>query len=220
MTDSNHMVVKKDSKGEALLIMDMISDFKFEDGEKLFEPALAAAAKIAQLKKRARQAGASVIYVNDNYGRWNEDFGTFVDRTMNSSHMGREIVEKLEPEHDDLFIIKPQRSGFYATPLGVLLLSKNISRVTITGVTTDICVLFTAHDAYMRGFNVQVPSDGTAAVETEHHTYALEFMKRVADANVKPCESIEFGSNGNHRNGSPNRSMDTFSTSKLIFSGA
>jgi len=70
MTES-HNLVDKNSKGEALLIMDMISDFSFDDGDKLFEPALAAAEKIAELKKRARAAGASVIYVNDNYGRWN-----------------------------------------------------------------------------------------------------------------------------------------------------
>jgi len=192
MTES-HNLVDKNSKGEALLIMDMISDFSFDDGDKLFEPALAAAEKIAGLKKRARAAGASVIYVNDNYGRWNEDFGTFVDRVSESSGKGRQITDKLEPGPDDLFVVKPQRSGFYATPLGVLLLSKDISRVTITGVTTDICVLFTAHDAYMRGFSVQVPADGTAAVKSEYHTHALEFLERVADVDTGLCSAIDFG---------------------------
>ena len=203
MTES-HNLVDENSKGEALLIMDMISDFSFEDGDKLFEPALAAAEKIAELKKRARAAAASVIYVNDNYGRWNEDFGTFVERTSESSGKGRQIIEKLEPEPDDLFVVKPQRSGFYATPLGVLLLSKDIFRLTITGVTTDICVLFTAHDAYMRGFCVQVPADATAAVKPEYHAQALDFIRRVADANTGECKAIEFGA---HRNGNNERSL-------------
>ena len=212
----------KDKNGEALLIMDMISDFTFEDGDKLFEPALGAAEKIAALKRRAKKAGTDVIYVNDNYGRWNEDFSTFVERTMESSRMGREIVDKLEPEPGDLFIVKPQRSGFYATPLGVVLLSKNISRVIIAGVTTDICVLFTAHDAYMRGFSVQVPSDGTAAVEKEHHQMGLNFMKRVADVEVRAVNEIEFGkeSSDEKKKTHGRRFVDSLSGGNMVLAGA
>lgn len=211
----------KDKNGEALLIMDMISDFTFEDGDKLFEPALGAAERIAALKRRAKKAGTDVIYVNDNYGRWNEDFSTFVERTMERSRMGREIVDKLEPEPGDLFIVKPQRSGFYATPLGVVLLSKNISRVVIAGVTTDICVLFTAHDAYMRGFSVQVPSDGTAAMKPEHHEMGLGFMKRVADVDVKTVEEINFGHEPSEKTTkSGRRFVGSFGGENLVLAGA
>ena len=212
----------KDKNGEALLIMDMISDFQFEDGDKLFEPALGAAEKIAALKRRAKEAGTDVIYVNDNYGRWNEDFSTFVERTMDNSRMGREIVDKLEPEPGDLFIVKPQRSGFYATPLGVVLLSKNISRVVIAGVTTDICVLFTAHDAYMRGFSVQVPSDGTAAVKPEHHEMGLDFMKRVADVEVRTVDEMRFGNESTDEKKKTNgrRFVDSLSGGNMLMAGA
>ena len=190
----------KDKNGEALLIMDMISDFQFEDGDKLFEPALGAAEKIAALKRRAKEAGTDVIYVNDNYGRWNEDFSTFVERTMDSSQMGREIVDKLEPEPGDLFI----------------------SRVVITGVTTDICVLFTAHDAYMRGFSVMVPSDGTAAVKKEHHQMGLDFMKRVADVEVRAVDEIEFGKeqSAEKKKTSGRGLVDSFSDGNIILAGA
>ena len=175
----------------ALLIVDMISDFEFEDGEKLCPPALAAAENIRELKKRAKDQRAPVIYVNDNYGHWNEDFRTFAARIRNGSERGRRITDLLAPEEDDLYILKPQRSGFYETPLSVLLQSLKVSNLIICGVTTDMCVLFTAHDAYMRGFQVFVPADCSAAVEPEFHQQAIDLIRRVADARTEFSSEID-----------------------------
>ena len=72
--DNDDTFVGTPSCSEALLILDMISDFEFKDGEKLFPQALEIAPKIADLKRKANAADAAIIYVNDNYGRWNEDF--------------------------------------------------------------------------------------------------------------------------------------------------
>jgi nicotinamidase-related amidase len=176
----------------ALLIVDMISDFEFEDGEKLCPHAAAAAENIRELKIRAKRDCVPVIYVNDNYGRWNEDFRTLATRLSAGSDRGSRITEMLRPEENDLYILKPQRSGFYETPLSVLLQSLRVSNLIICGVTTDICVLFTAHDAYMRGFRVYVPSDCSAAVEVKFHTDALELMERVADARIGSSCEIDF----------------------------
>ena len=130
--------------------------------------------------------------MNDNYGRWNEDFHTYTANVRKNSDKGRRIFELLEPEEDDMFVLKPQRSGFYATPLGVLLLSMGTSRVVITGVPTDICVLFTAHDAYMRGFSVCVPADCTAAVNRSYHRRALRFLERIADVETSESPRVKF----------------------------
>ena len=184
--------VQSRSCSEALLIIDMISDFEFEDGDKLYPQALEAAECISAVKRKAKRADAAVVYVNDNYGRWNEDFHTYTSNVREKSDKGRRIIELLEPESDDMFVLKPQRSGFYATPLGVLLLSMGTSRVVVTGVTTDICVLFTAHDAYMRGFNVSVPADCAAAVKPAHHRRALRFLERIADVDISSCDEVEF----------------------------
>ena len=184
--------VQTRSCSEALLILDMISDFEFEDGDKLYPQALKAASAIAQLKKEAKRSGAAVVYVNDHYGRWNEDFHTYTQNVRETSKKGRSIIELIEPESDDMFVLKPQRSGFYATPLGVLLLSMGASRVVVAGVTTDICVLFTAHDAYMRGFSVCVPSDCSAAVRPAHHRRALKFLERIADVDISEGGKVKF----------------------------
>jgi nicotinamidase-related amidase len=176
----------------ALVIVDMISDFEFEGGEKLCPRALEAAQNIRELKKRAKAICAPVIYVNDNYGRWNEDFRTMAARIRSGSERGRRITEMLEPQENDLYILKPQRSGFYETPLSVLLQSLRVSNLVICGVTTDICVLFTAHDAYMRGFRVFVPEDCCAATEREHHTEALNLLQRVSDVHISAHREIDF----------------------------
>lgn len=176
----------------ALLIVDMISDFEFEDGEKLCPHALAAAENIRDLKKRAKDHCVPVIYVNDNYGHWEEDFRSSARRIGSGSDRGRHITELLAPEENDLYILKPQRSGFYETPLSVLLQSLKVSNLIICGVTTDMCVLFTAHDAYMRGFQVYVPADCSAAVEVKYHTEALELLERVADARIGSSREIDF----------------------------
>ena len=176
----------------ALLIVDMISDFEFEGGDKLCRNALRAAENISNLKKRAKEYCAPVIYVNDNYGRWNEDFRTMAARIRSGSKRGRPITELLAPQENDLYILKPQRSGFYETPLSVLLQSLRVSNLDICGVTTDICVLFTAHDAYMRGFRVFVPEDCCAAVESEHHSEALSLLGRVTDIRISQHNDIDF----------------------------
>lgn len=175
----------------ALLIVDMIADFKFKDGEKLFNNALPVAKRIAHLKDRANRSSIPVIYVNDNYGQWKNDFAATL-RAAESSSEGKQIVSVLRPGPDDFYILKPQRSGFFATPLSVLLESLEVSRLIVTGVTTDICVLFTAHDAHMRGFSVSVPADCCAAVEMSDHTIALKMLERVADADIGDSPKITF----------------------------
>jgi nicotinamidase-related amidase len=190
--DSNVVGPAPVGANTAVLVLDMISDFDFEDGDKLYPHALKVAERLADLKPRAMKARVPVIFVNDNFGKWNEDFGEYVNSIREASEKGRTIVDMIGPDDGEYHILKPQRSAFYATPLGVLLLQLNVSNLILTGVTTDICVLFTAHDAYMRGFQIQIPSDCTAAVEDSYHTNALDFLKRVTYADVRPSTEIGF----------------------------
>ena len=187
---------EKDPKGKtAVLIVDMIADFGFVDGEQLFIHALPTARRIADLKKRAAKASLPVIYVNDNYHKWKDDFKATM-RSAESSKSGKQIVDILRPGVDDYYVLKPQRSGFFGTPLDFLLENLNVSNLIVTGVTTDICVLFTAHDAYMRGYAVTVPGDCSAAVDVRDHRSALELIARIADAEICDSDEIKFVVNG------------------------
>ena len=102
-----------DKSNVALLLIDIISDFEFEDGEKLFRYALPMARRIADLKKKAKRAGVPVIYVNDNFGKWQSNFRFLLDHALDKKVRGSKIAELLKPDESDYFVLKPKHSGFY-----------------------------------------------------------------------------------------------------------
>ena len=150
----------------ALLLIDVINDLDFPDGESLLRHALPMAHRLAALKARARRAGIPAIYANDNFGRWRSDFKVQVDHCLNDKTRGRPIVELLRPDDDDYFVLKPKHSGFFSTSLDLLLSYLQTKTVILTGIAANICVLFTANDAYMRQLDLIVPSDCVASNTT------------------------------------------------------
>ena len=176
----------------AILLLDVVTDFEFDDGDKLLRNSLPMARKLSRFKARAKKAGVPVIYVNDNFGKWQEDFKTMSDHFMRADAKGRQIVTLLQPEADDYYVLKPHRSAFYSTTLELLLRDLKTKTLIVTGVTTDICVLFTANDAYMRGFDLLIPRDCVAAVKPEHTKQAMEFIKRVLKADTPASDNVTF----------------------------
>ena len=179
----------------ALLLIDVISDFEFEGGEKLFENALPAAENIRRLKERAAKAGIPVIYINDNFGNWRDDFQKTVRYCSKDGARGKQIVELLKPKADDYFVLKPKHSAFYSTTLDLLLEELEAKKLILTGFSTDICVLFTANDAYMRGYEIFVPRDATATIEDEDRRHTLDYVERVLKADTRRADQIELGEN-------------------------
>ena len=176
----------------ALLLIDVISDFEFPDGEKIFKNALPMARKIHTFKHRAKNAGVPVIYVNDNFGKWQSDFRKLLEHCLDKSVRGSEIAELLKPDEDDYFVLKPKHSGFYSTTLETLLEYLQSETLVLTGIATDICILFTANDAYMRDFKIVVPSDCVAAKEKKENEHALKYLEKVLKADVRPSVEINF----------------------------
>ncbi|MDX6270968.1 MAG: hypothetical protein QOD28_2191, partial [Acidobacteriota bacterium] len=62
----------------------------------------------------------------------------------------------------------------------------------LTGLTGDICVLFTANDAYMRDFHLVIPSDCVASADAVENRHALEQMRRVLKADTRPSAELDF----------------------------
>jgi nicotinamidase-related amidase len=176
----------------ALILIDVINDMEFSNGEQLLENALPAARKLAGLKRRAQRANVPVIYVNDNFGKWRSDFRQQLGHVLEEGVRGEDVAELLRPDKDDYFVLKAKHSGFYHTQLDLLLDYLAVKTVVLTGFTTDICVLFTAADAYMRDLQIIIPEDCCAAASVEDHEYALEHMARVLDARVMMSEDINF----------------------------
>ena len=176
----------------ALLLIDVINDFDFPEADQLLEFAVPMAKRIERLKQQAKQAGLPVIYVNDNFGRWQSDFKSQVEYCFKQTGRGREVVERLQPEDQDYFVLKPRHSGFYSTTLETLLDYFGVEKLIQTGLATNICVLFTANDAYMRGYELYVPRDCVASNTTEENDNALRQMEKVLKANITPADDIDW----------------------------
>ncbi len=181
-----------EASGTALILLDVVTNFEFEDGDVLLRNTLPVAKKLGALKDRANRGGVPVIYVNDNFGKWQEDFKTMSEHFAGDDAKGNKVVRLLQPGAEDYYVLKPHRSAFYSTTLEILLRELEISKLIVTGVTTDICVLFSANDAYMRGFELFIPSDCVAAVKPTHSKRTLEFMERVLKADTRPSDKISF----------------------------
>ena len=179
-----------DKSAAALLLIDVINDFEFPDGEELLRLALPAGRNIAALKQRATDAGIPSIYVNDNFGRWQSDFKKIVAHCRDESR-GKPFVELLLPEQDDYFVLKPKNSGFYSTTLDLLLTHLGAKNLILTGVQGNNCVLFTANDAYMRDYKIFVPADCTASNTEEENQHALSQMQNVLKADISAGNELD-----------------------------
>ncbi|MFL6354715.1 MAG: cysteine hydrolase family protein [Bryobacteraceae bacterium] len=181
-----------DNHHTALLLIDVINDFEFPRGDELFSQALPMASHVAELKRRARAVGIPVVYVNDNFGRWQSNFDQLVKHCLNDRVRGQPFVEHLKPDPDnDYFVLKPKHSAFYQTPLDLLLKHFGAERLILTGVSTNSCVLFTAADAYMRDLELMVPNDCSAACNAREHSLAMEQMKCMLKANLSPSTQMD-----------------------------
>ena len=176
----------------ALLLIDVINDLEFSSGPDLLKHALPMAERLAQLKRRAQAAGVPIVYVNDNFGRWQSDFNKLLDHCLEEDICGRPLAELLRPDKEDYFVLKPKHSGFFSTTLDILLDYLQVKILILTGLTGDICVLFTANDAYMRDFHLVIPEDCVASTDPEENRHALEHMRRVLKADTRPSTEINF----------------------------
>lgn len=181
-----------DTSEIALVLIDVINDLEFPGSEHLLRFAIPMARNIAALKARAKAAQVPTIYVNDNFGRWQSNFHAQVEHCLKDQVAGQPLVELLKPDDDDYFVLKPKHSGFYSTTLEILLEHLGARTLVLTGLAANICVLFTANDAYMRGFSLIVPPDCVASNTLEENRHAIDEMRTILKADVRPAEEIGF----------------------------
>jgi nicotinamidase-related amidase len=175
-----------------LLLIDVINALDFPGGRAYLRLALPAARRIARLAERARQARVPVVYVNDNFGRWQSDFREQVRHCLEDGVPGAPLARLLSPQKDDYFVLKPKHSGFFSSSLDILLAHLGAETLVLAGFATDICVLYTANDAFMRDYKLVVARDCVAAESKRAHEIALSQMKQHLDASLKESARIRF----------------------------
>lgn len=180
-----------DKSPVALLLIDVINDLEFAEGDQLLRYALPMAKSISELKRRGKKLKIPAIYVNDNFGKWQSDFSKLIKHCLEDGVRGEPITRILLPEEDDYFVLKPKHSGFYSTTLELLLRYLQCETVILTGIAGNNCVLFTANDAYMRDYRLFVPSDCVVSNTEEENTYALKQMEKVLKADVRRSTEVD-----------------------------
>jgi nicotinamidase-related amidase len=171
-------------RGTALLLIDVINDLAFDGSDAIVAEAESMAAPLARLKRRATTAGVPTIYINDNFGQWRSDFRRTVAHCTARSSPGHRVSRRLRPTVRDYFVLKPKHSGFFDT--------MRIRRIILTGIAGNICVLFTANDAYMREYKIFTPADCVVSNTAVDNDHALRQIEIVLKGNVAPSERLHF----------------------------
>lgn len=176
----------------ALLLIDFVNTLDFDGGAKLAKRAVAAARRTRRLKDRAHAEGVPTIYVNDHFGDWSANFDAVLKRCERSP-LGSRLASLLCPQPGDLSILKPRHSAFYGTPLEFLLDELRVDSLILTGLQAHICVLFSAHDAYLRRYRLWVPPGCIASETAADERAALRHMAEVTGAEIRAHSSLPRG---------------------------
>ena len=165
--------------GRALLLVDVIKDFRHEDGERLLASYEARHGALRTVLADARESGAPVVYANDNAGAWDSDFPELLVEAVERGRAG-DLVAAVAPQDGDAVVLKPRYSAFDATPLQTILREQlGVDELLVAGTATEMCVFQTVTDALRLGFDVAVQADACATVDEEHEQLALRYLHEV-----------------------------------------
>ncbi|MDN5346916.1 MAG: nicotinamidase/pyrazinamidase [Clostridia bacterium] len=172
--------------GRALLVIDMLNDFASPGG------ALYVGDTVGPVSERIRQelssfraGGGTVIYICDRHRPDDAEFKMFKPHCIAGTR-GAEVIEVLKPQEGEIVIPKRRYSAFYGTELDLFLREKGIKEIVLTGVCTNICVLYTAADARMRGYEVTVLAGAVTSFDAQAHAFALAEMEHTLGAKLEP----------------------------------
>lgn len=158
---------------ELLLIVDMITAWDYPGAEEVAENAGGAVSAIAHLKQ-IMGGEAMIAYAND----LEDSFHGSRDAAVTIAMQGErpDLVGPILPDNADSFIHKGQHSAFYGTPLAHLLKVSGVENIVLTGQVTEQCILYTAIDAHVRGYEITVPVDAVVSRSAHLGAAALEMI--------------------------------------------
>ncbi len=167
----------------AVLVVDMLNAYEHADAEKLIPNAEKIIEPLTEVVRCANECdNVDLIYVNDNYGDFTADFSDLIYSALHGAQP--DLVEPIVPAKGCRVMSKVRHSAFYSTPLEYLLGRLGTRRLILTGQVTEQCILYTALDAYVRHYQVLVPTDAVAHIDAELGAAALTMMERNMNAQL------------------------------------
>jgi nicotinamidase-related amidase len=169
---------------DALVLVDVINDFRHEDGDALLRSFRGRLDGLKAAIRQAREREIPVVYANDNEGIWDGDAKRLVRHAVEQGR-GGDLVAAVAPEEGDRFVVKPRYSAFDHTPLELILRELEIERLLLAGTATEGCVVQSAIDGRELGFKISVLTDACATNDERLEHIALEYLEEVVGARLE-----------------------------------
>jgi nicotinamidase-related amidase len=190
----------------ALLVIDMQHDFLDPDTPLTAVGGMGIVPALARVIDAARRAGVPVIYTQEAHRPGRVDSGREADPGTGASYPGGgpdspvpihceegswgiEIIDEIAPQPGDLRLMKRRYSCFLGTELELLLGNLDVQTLLVTGVDSNVCVLWTVGEGFQRDYHVRVIEDCVAGTSTEEHEAALLIMRSLTTS--RPVLSSE-----------------------------
>ena len=167
---------------DALLLVDVITTFEHEHGDRLLASFRERLPGIQQALDDARGRGIPVVYANDAQGRWSDAPG-LVREALAAA--GGDVMREVAPRPGELFLLKPRYSAFDHTPLVILLQELEVERLLLAGAATERCLVQTAIDARELGFKVTILTDACATVDEELERLSFRYAEEVVGVRLE-----------------------------------
>ncbi len=148
-------------------------------------------ARVARALALFRDAGAFIVHVRVGFSPGFPELPTTLPstslfrgaRAAGSLALGTwatEFVSAAAPRGEELVLVKHRASAFHGTALDVVLRARGVTRLFLSGVSTDMAVEATARTAHDLDYAVTILADCCAAASDEDHRNSLRFLAKIA----------------------------------------
>jgi nicotinamidase-related amidase len=169
---------------DVLVVVDAISDFGHEQGERLLASFRERLPGLRGALTEARRAGTPVVYVNDHFGRWADDASIVLQRAMHGP--GRDVIVEIAPQPGEPILLKARYSAFDHTGLELLLGELRGERLLLAGGATEACIVQTGIDARELGYQVTILAEACATLDAELEQLSLRYANEVGGMRIAP----------------------------------